>query len=67
MRFSFFEDSLRTHLRPITAAYKVDQLYFLLGRLPLPPSRQPGGELMPLWAAERSGARPKGFNPQKDG
>ena len=69
MRFSFFDDSLRTHLSPITAAYKVDHFtfYFLLGRLPLPPSRQPGGELMPLWAAERSGASPKGVNPQKDG
>ena len=28
MRFSFFEDSLRTHLDPITAAYKVDQFTF---------------------------------------
>ena len=41
--------------------------YFVCGPLPLPPSRQPIGELMPLWAAERSGARPKGVNPRKDG
>ena len=42
-------------------------LYFVCGPLPLPPSRQPIGELMPLWAAERSGARPKGVNPREDG
>ena len=28
MRFSFFDDSLRTHLSPITAAYKVDHFTF---------------------------------------
>ena len=37
------------------------------GRLPLPPSRQPEGELITLWTAERSGARPKGVNLREDG
>ena len=54
------EDKIGAMLEGISGATE-------LGRLPLPPSRQPGGELMPLWAAERSGASPKGVNPQKDG
>ena len=39
------------------------------GKIPAaaPPSRQPGGEIMPLLAAERSGAGQKGVNPRKDG
>ena len=67
MRFSFFDDSLRTHLSPITAAYKVDHFTFSWAGCRCRRADNLEAELMPLWAAERSGASPKGVNPQEDG